>query len=60
MNKEKNPSHEGFCQLDINEALTILQGIYYTSRKTFRELFFFKRNRKIAVNYEEAQKLFGL
>ena len=58
-NKEKNPSHEGFCQLDIVNASTILQGTYYTSRKTFGELHFDKRSRRKVMNYEKAKKLLG-
>ena len=59
-NKEKNPSHEGFCQLTIDDSTQALQGIYYTSRKTFGKMFFDKRKRKIVMNYKEAQKLFGI
>ena len=60
VNKEKNPSHEGFCQLDIVNSLKILQGIYYTDRKTFGELCFDKRSRRKVLNYKEAKKLFGI
>ena len=59
-NKEKNPSHEGFCQLTIDDSTQVLHGIYYTSRKTFGKMFFDKRKRKIVMNYKEAQKLFGI
>ena len=59
-NKEKNPSHEGFCQLDKDDSSHSLQGIYYTSRKTFGKLFFDRRKRKLVMNYKEAQKLFGI
>jgi hypothetical protein len=58
-NKEKNPSHEGFCQLDIVDPLNCLEGIYYTDRKTFGKLSFDKRNRKVVKSYRNAQKLFG-
>jgi hypothetical protein len=57
-NKEKNPSHEGFCQLDLVDNSSTLQGIYYTSRKTFGELRFDKRKRKLIMNFENAQMLF--
>jgi hypothetical protein len=59
-NKEKNPSHKGFCHLDIIGASNTLQGIYYTTRKTFGNLRFDKRCRKIIMNFEEAKKRFGL
>ena len=59
-NKDKNPSHEGFCQLDIDGQSKTLHGIYYTTRKTFGTLRFDKRNKKIITNFEEAQKQFGL
>jgi len=59
-NKENNPSHEGFCQLDIVEPSNCLEGIYYTSRKTFGKLLFNKRNRKVVKKYEKAQELFGV
>jgi hypothetical protein len=57
-NKEKNPLHSGFCQLDIGN--TSLTGIYYTSRKTTGELFFDKKSRKTVTNYEAAKKIFGV
>jgi len=56
-NKEENPSHEGFCQLDLGD--NILQGMYYTTRKTFGELCFDKRKRKVISNFKNAQILFG-
>jgi hypothetical protein len=59
-NKEKNPSHEGFCQLKMIDKTNILQGIYYTSRRTFGELRFDKKNRKVINDFEKAQKLFGI
>ena len=59
-NKDKNPSHEGFCQFDIVDVPNLLQGIYYTTRETFGTLRFDKRNKKIITNFEEAQKQFGL
>jgi hypothetical protein len=59
VNKERNPSHEGFCQLNINETSDNLQGIYYTSRRTFGELIFTKKKKRISMNFEEAKKLFG-
>jgi len=59
INKEKNPSHEGFCQLNIINPSNCIEGIYYTSRKTFGELIFDKRNRKIVRSYKKAQELFG-
>ena len=59
-NKEKNPSHEGFWQLDIDRHSNILQGIYYTTRKTFGTLRFDRRYTKIIMNFEGAQKQFGL
>jgi len=58
-NKEKNPSHEGFCQLDLLDNSSTLQGIYYTSRKTFGELRFDKKKRKAIMNFQKAQMLFG-
>lgn len=57
-NKEKNPSHEGLCQLNIVELSNSLEGIYYTDRKTFGRLVFYKRNRKVVKSYRNAQKLF--
>jgi hypothetical protein len=59
-NKERNPSHEGFCQLDLGDDSKTIQGIYYTSRKTFGEMIFDKRKRKAVMNYEQAKKLFGV
>ena len=59
-NKERNPSHEGLCLLDIVNASNLLQGIYYTNRNTSGELIFDRRKRKIILNYKEAQKLFGI
>jgi hypothetical protein len=59
-NKEKNPSHEGFCQLNIIDGANIFQGIYYTSRKTFGELRFDKKRRKVIIDFEKAQGLFGI
>jgi len=59
-NKDKNPSHQGFCQLDRVDASNILQGIYYTSRKTFGELSFDKKKRKITLDFERAKTLFGI
>jgi hypothetical protein len=56
-NKEKNPLHSGFCQLDIGN--NSLNGTYYTSRKTTGELFFDKRRKKITTHYEVAKKMFG-
>jgi hypothetical protein len=58
-NRVKNPSHEGFCQLDILDASNTLKGIYYTTRKTFGELAFDKWNKKVILDFEKAQKLFG-
>jgi hypothetical protein len=49
-NKEKNPSHEGFCQLDIVDPLNCLEGIYYTNRKTFGKLSFDKSSNRITQN----------
>ena len=60
INKEKNPSHEGLCQLDIVDASNLIQGIYYTNRKTSGELFFDRRNKKIISNYDKAMKQFGI
>lgn len=60
VNKGKNPSHEGFCQLGIVEVSSTLQGIYYTTRKTFGELSFEKKKRKIGMTYKDALKLFGM
>ena len=60
VNKEKNPSHEGFCSLDIINSTKKLQGIYYTCRKTFGELIFDNRNKYLVIDFVEAQKLFGL
>jgi hypothetical protein len=59
-NRIKNPSHEGFCQLDIVNASNNLKGIYYTTRKTFGEMTFDKRNKKIILDFKNAQKLFGI
>jgi hypothetical protein len=59
-NKDKNPSHEGYCHLDIAGTSNNLQGVYYTTRKTFGELRFDKRCRKIIMDFDEAQKRFGL
>jgi hypothetical protein len=59
-NKEKNPSHEGFCQLDVDETSNILHGIYHTTRKTFGKLSFDNRNRKVVNTYKKAQELFGM
>jgi len=59
-NKVINPSHEGFCQLDIVDPSNCLDGIYYTDRKTIGKLVFDKRNKKVVKNYKNAQKLFGV
>jgi hypothetical protein len=59
-NRDKNPSHEGFCQLDIVETSNILQGIYYTTRGTFGKLSFDKKCRKVVINFEKAQRLFKM
>jgi hypothetical protein len=59
-NKIKNPSHEGFCQLDILDSPNTLKGIYYTTRKTFGELTFDKRNKKVILDFEKAQKSFNI
>jgi len=59
-NKDKNPSHEGYCQLDIADTSNILQGIYYTTRKTFGKLSFDKRCRKVVITFEKAQRLFKM
>jgi len=59
-NKERNPSHEGFCQLDFIDLSNNLQGIYYTTRKTFGKLIFNGKNKKIVLNFEKAKKLFGI
>jgi hypothetical protein len=58
-NKEKNPLHYGFCQLDIENNNT-LNGMYYTSRKTIGTLTFSKRKQKIVMGHDSAQKLFGI
>jgi hypothetical protein len=60
-NKEKNPLHNGFCQLnfDLRDSPNVLQGIYYTSRKTVGEFDFTKRCKKVVMTYGEARKLFG-
>ena len=59
-NKDKNPSHEGFCQLDIVDTSNILQGIYYTTIKTFGKLSFDKKCRKVIMDFNEAKKRFGM
>jgi len=59
-NKVINPSHEGFCQLDIVNSSSILKGIYYTDRKTFGCLCFEKRYKKIIMDFDEARKQFGV
>jgi len=59
-NKIINPSHEGFCKLDFDNETNILQGIYYTSRKTVGKLCFDKRNSKVILNFEKAKKIFGI
>jgi hypothetical protein len=59
-NKIINPSHEGFCQLDIIDPSNCLEGIYYTDRKTFGKLSFEKKIKKTVKNYKNAQKLFGV
>ena len=58
-NRVKNPSHEGFCQLDILNVSNNLKGIYYTMRKTSGELTFDRKNKKIILDFEKAQKTFG-
>jgi hypothetical protein len=58
-NKVKNPSHEGFCQLDILNASNNIKGTYYTTRKTSGEMAFDKRNKKVILDFEKAKKLFG-
>jgi len=57
--KDKNPSHEGFCQLKIVDTSN-LQGIYYTTRKTFGKLSFNKRHKKVIINFEKVQRLFKM
>ena len=59
-NRVINPSHEGFCQLDIVDPLNCLEGIYYTDRKTFGKLSFNKKNKKVVKNFSNAQNLFGV
>jgi hypothetical protein len=59
-NEDKNPSHEGFCQLDIVDTSNVLQGIYYTTRKTFGKLSFDKKCRKVIMDFNEAKKRFGM
>jgi len=58
-NRVKNPSHEGFCQLDILNVSNNLKGIYYTIRETSGELTFDRRNKKIFLDFKKAQEAFG-
>jgi hypothetical protein len=58
-NRVKNPSHEGFCQLDILSPADSLKGTYYTIRNTSGELIFDKRNKKAILDFKKAKKLFG-
>jgi hypothetical protein len=59
-NKERNPLHNGFCQLnfDLKNSPNAFHGIYYTSRKTVGDFDFTKRCKKVVMNYREAKKLF--
>jgi len=59
-NQERNPSHEGLCQIDIADELKLLKGIYYTNRRTFGKLYFDKRNKKTVLDFEKARKLFRM
>jgi hypothetical protein len=59
-NRIKNPSHEGFCRLDILNASNNLKGIYYTIRETSGELIFDKKSKKIIRDFEKAQKIFEI
>ncbi|GHV92711.1 hypothetical protein AGMMS50268_32140 [Spirochaetia bacterium] len=61
-NKKKNPLHTGFCCLNFNhkEKFKRLSGMYFTSRHTVGEMEFTHRNKKAVMNYQEANKLFGV
>jgi hypothetical protein len=59
-NKERNPLHTGYCCLDFNKrgSKKLLQGIYFTSRKTVGDMEFTQRKRKVITNYKLAESLF--
>jgi len=56
-NKIINPLHSGFCTLTLNNK--IINGCYYTSRKTAGRMTFSFRNKSTAINYSLLTKLFN-
>ena len=56
-NKIINPLHSGFCTLTLNNK--IINGCYYTSRKTAGKMIFSFRNKSTVTNYSLLTKLFN-